>query len=123
MPKTYFTPEDAQELVEEVRKMVPGIAAMPIKHATELVSTAFRETTVTVKSIEERIAEAGCMPADIAAIFLHYGAVAAVIEDLPLTDERRKVVAAGRAMGKAIAASFGKKIQGELEERSHKERC
>lgn len=87
---------------------------MPAQHSEKMVSTAVKETTVTIKAFEDRIAEAGCLPGDLVTILLHYGAVAAVIEDLPPEDPRRELIGAGREIGKAIAAKFGEKIREQL---------
>lgn len=111
----YFTDESAAALVKEVREIAPGVGRMPEKQAQALVGKAVHETTVTAKAIEDRIHEAGCLPGDVAGVLLHYGAFSALIEDLPATDDRRQLVAAGRKIGEAVAASFGQKIREELE--------
>lgn len=118
---TYFTAESAEALVKTVGEIAPGVGRMPAKHAMQLVSAAVRETTMTAKAIEDRIREAGCVPGDISGVLLHYGALSALIEDLPLTDDRRQLVTAGREIGKAVAASFGQKIREELETTKKKE--
>jgi hypothetical protein len=118
---TYFTAESAEALVKVVGEIAPGVGRMPAKHAMQLVSAAVRETTMTAKAIEDRIREAGCLPADISGVLLHYGALAALIEDLPATDDRRQLVAAGRKIGEAVAASFGQKIREELDQEKKKE--
>lgn len=109
-----ITEDDAKKLVEDCRKLSPGLAAMPEKHATAMIGMALTETNTTIKDIEHRIDEAGLIPPDIVAVFLHYGAVVAIVEDLPATDERRLLVAAGREIGKLIAAKFGQKIKATL---------
>ncbi len=108
------TDDDVKGLVEECRKVAAGLRSMPAKHAHAAIDGAFQEALNTIKLIEGRIAEAGCIPGDITGVFMVYGAVVAILEDLPAEDDRRQLVNAGRELGKFIAAKFGEKIRNHL---------
>lgn len=117
-----FTAADVEQLVAKVRETVRAFRQMPeklVQHATGQVVT---ETTTTVKSIEDRIEEAGCIPGDVATVLMHYGAVVAIIEDLPVADDRRELVTAGREIGKAVAEKLGEKIRTVLEDKARKQK-
>lgn len=107
--------EDAKLLVEEIRSRVSFFRGIADKALLALVSQALVETTRTLRDIEERIKQAGVVPGDIAAVLLHYGAVAAVAEDLPADAHQRQMVSAGREIGKFIVARWGEKIREQLE--------
>lgn len=107
--------EDAKQLVAEIKSQVPFFRGIDDKAILALVSQSLVETTQTLADIERRIEEAGVVPGDIAGVLLHYGAVAAVVEDLPATSHQRQMVTAGRTIGRFIAERFGKKIREQLE--------
>lgn len=108
-------PEEAEQLVADIRSSVSFFRQVDEKALNALVSQVLVETTGTLRDIEERVKDAGVVPGDIAAILMHYGAVAAVVEDLPPGAHQRQMVAAGREVGKFIAAKFGEKIREQLE--------
>jgi hypothetical protein len=112
-----FTAADVESLIGKVRGICRAFRQLPDKLVEHAVGTVVKETMTTIKSIEDRIEEAGCIPGDVATTLLHYGAVAAIIEDLPIEDDRRELVTAGREIGKAVAEKLGEKSRGELERR------
>lgn len=113
-------PAEAQDLIAEIRKVVPGFHDLSDKQLVTLIGHALRETTITLKAIEDRIEEAGVMPGDVAGILLHYGAVTEVLDGLPPTSEQRRLIIAGREIGKVIGSKYGQKIREQLEEQKTK---
>lgn len=106
--------DEARELFEEIKRIAPGFEKYPAKMLRELIGFAIQESTSTNKSIEERIDAAGSIPPDISGVLLHYGALVAIIEDLPPEEPRRLLVDAGRAIGRFIAKRTGKKLAEKL---------
>ena len=102
--------------------MVPGFQGIGDKQLVALVGHVLVETTKTLADIERRLQEAGVMPPDICGVLLHYGAVTAVVEDLPPGAAQRQLVNAGREIGKLIRQKFGEKIREQLEEKAKKEK-
>ncbi len=115
-----FSPEDVEKAMEDVKKVCRGIRGMQPKMVEALVSKVVTETLTTNKAIEDRIEEAGLIPGDVATVFMHYGAIVAIVEDLPITDDRRELVAAGRELGKMLAAKYGEMVRDKLEKKSGK---
>jgi len=109
------TEDEVKATVAECAKVCAALRALPEKAQLAAVTQVFGEAMTTIKAVEDRIAEAGCVPGDVAGVFMLWGAVAAIVEDLPAVDDRRQLVAAGRELGKFIAAKFGEKIRGELQ--------
>jgi hypothetical protein len=112
-----LTGEEAKALVDEARARAGILKQLTDKQLGHLLHQAIKETGVTLGGIEDRIGESGSMPGDVATILLHYGAVVAVLEDLPEGDERRQLIAAGRATGRLVAKKYGEKIEEELKEK------
>lgn len=113
---------DAQELVAEIRKVAPFFEGVSEKALVTLVGQALIETTTTLQAVEKRTEEAGVIPGDIAGVYLHYGAMVQVTEDLPPSAHQRQLVNAGREIGKLIARKFGEKIRATLDEKATKDR-
>lgn len=113
---------DARELVAETRNVCPFFEGVEDKALLHLIGQALIETTTTLQAMEKRTEEAGVIPGDIACVYLHYGAVVQVTEDLPPSAHQRQLINAGRELGKLIARKFGEKIREKLEEKTTKER-
>jgi hypothetical protein len=109
-----FTPADVEALIIKVRELSAGLREAPPKIVEAIVGKAVSETTETVKAIEQRIVEAGCMPGDLIAVLLHYGAINRIVRDLPPGDHRRELIEAGDEIGAAIAVQFGQRIEEQL---------
>lgn len=114
MGKQLVTEDDVKAVVAECAKVCAILRKLPEPGQRKLIDHVFDEAMTTTRDVEKRIEEAGVIPGDVAAVFMFWGAVAAIVEDLPATDDRRELVAAGRELGKFIAAKFGEKIRSEL---------
>jgi DNA repair ATPase RecN len=113
-----ITGTEAKQLTSEIQDSCAPLKQLTHQDLAALLGAAIRETTNTVAGIENRIKDAGVMPGDIVTILLHYGAVHAVLKDLPADNERRELVEAGEKVGQFIAKKYGEKISGILSERS-----
>lgn len=106
--------EESKALFTELLTLAPGLKELPSKAIRELIGFVIKETTATNRSLEQRIDAAGAIPPDIMGVLFHYGALAAVVEDLPPDEPRRQLVDAGRAIGRYITKRYGKTIAKKL---------
>lgn len=115
MGKPLVAEEEVKAVMDECAKVCAVVRALPPKARQFMIDHVFSETMTTIRAVEDRIEEAGVIPGDVAGVFMLWGAVAAIIEDLPATDDRRELVNAGREIGKFVASKFGEKIRGALQ--------
>lgn len=112
--------KEAQDLVAEVTEVYPEFAEHPAEKIRQLVGMVLMETTNTNRSIEERVADAGGIPPDITLTLMHYGALLAIVMDLPPDNPRRLLIEAGQRVGAFIAKKFGEKISEQIAEKTTK---
>lgn len=105
-------PEEVEAVLREMVAACPALGDP--KKLMPLASEVMRQTNDLIRTIESRITEAGKIPGDVVAALMVEGAVNAVLADLPEADERRKLRAAGAAVGNLIARKYGEKIQEAL---------
>lgn len=109
------TGDEAKTVAAAAREVAPILKQMGDGDLAQMLGAAFTEVGKTLQGVEARILEAGLIPGDILVILLHYGALVAVLEDLPPGDERRTLIAAGRKLGEFMAKKYGDKIRSLLE--------
>lgn len=109
---TKTTKAEAEALIAELIEIDPALKGAG--DLVSLVAAVIGEATNADKGVDKRIEEAGTIPGDILVIIMHWGALAAVMEDLPADNPRNKLFMAGRAIGRHIAKKYGEKIKKTL---------
>lgn len=106
--------EEARVACAEVAAACPELAALDL---SGLVLRALQAAGGTLKGIEVQVDQAGRQTEETILAIMQVGAMARVLGDLPEGDDRRKLLAAGDAVGRLLARKWGEKIQEELQRR------
>lgn len=109
--------KEADDLIVELSAN-PALDRVSSTKIRQLIGMVIDETTRTNKGIEDRFTEVGAVPPEITIILMHYGALTAIVRDLPDDNWRRQLVEAGEVIGKFIAKKFGEKIAQQLREKA-----
>lgn len=115
-----ITTAEVAELTDEVITAYPGFRSISRDKVVQAIGFCITETTKSNRDIEDRLKEAAGIPPDLVLVFMHYGALQAVIDDLPGDNDRRQLAEAGRAVGRFIARKYGEKIQKVIAEKTSK---
>lgn len=113
-------PDEAKDISIAVRAAAGVLTQVPDNELAHLIGAVIRETTDGIKGVEKRIEQAGSLPSDIVAILMMWGAIAAIVEDLPGGNERRELFEAGRKVGLLVAKKWGEAISETLAARTIK---
>lgn len=112
-----FTGAEVKAICEKVREACPALREMPDPHLVKLVGASIQDACGVLNGIEDRIAQAGCIPGDVAGALMSMGAAVGVFDDLP-EGERKGLVAAGREIGKMLAEKWGAAVRARLVEKA-----
>lgn len=113
-----LTGQEAKQLAAAARARSGLLRRLSDKQLAPLIHGVIAEVGATLKGIEHRLTEAGSMPGDIAGVLMLYGAVVAIIEDMPANTDRPELVAAGREVGVVMRKKYADKIGDELSKKT-----
>lgn len=109
-----LTRDEVEEVSAKVLQACPALEKAGVRKLHELIGIVITETTRTNTGVEKCIADAGSIPPDITMTLMHYGALTALLKDLPPGNERRALLEAGEVVGTLIARKFGEKLKEQL---------
>lgn len=105
---------DAQRLAEEVVAACPELEGLDL---VDLVKAVIDGSAHNLRSLEEALSAAGQVTPETACGYMALGAMEVVAAGVPEGDVRRKLMEAGRVVGRHMAARWARKIADELSRR------
>ena len=108
---------DAALLQETLKEMLEACPDLAGPQAPAILMEAARRASEIIGKLEKRIVDAGTISSETAVRFMVQGAVAKILSDMGVGEDRRKLYEAGVRVGAYIAKRWQKRIERELSKR------